>query len=145
MNGSAHMVHESLRRIRSAQIAGCILILNAMLALLGSVWRQMLGPVPRMVTFVDIALGASLLSGRGWRTIVVARCLLGAVVLTGLEVHDGRVEVLSGDWAAAATEILFSVGIVALLIGNPRVPRIVVGALVSCIAVADRVWYLFRG
>src|SRR5262245_50153275 len=100
-----------LKNAQSAHLAGGILVLNAALALIGSLCRQPLGPGSRVVAIIDLALGASLLSGRGWRTITIARCMLGAVVLTGFEVADGHAQVMNGDWAAAATELLFSVGI----------------------------------
>jgi hypothetical protein len=131
-------------RVRAARFAGIVLILNGILALSGSLWRESLGPLPRIVALVDLALGISLLSRGGWRTIVIMRCVLGAVVLTGLEVVGGHIQVVNNDWAGAATQALFSAGILALLVGRPRVPQIVVGVLLASVAVLDRAWYLFR-
>ncbi len=105
----------------------------------------MMGPVPIVVALLDLALGASLLGGLGWNTLAIMRCLLGAVVLTGVEVVDGGVRVVNGDWAAAATEALFSIGLVLLLIGRPGKVRVVGGALLSLISVVDRLWYLLHG
>jgi hypothetical protein len=132
-----------LKTLHGERVAGGILVLHAALALVGSFCRQMLAPVPRVVAIIDLALGASLLSGRGWRAIALMRCVLGAVVLTGFEIVEGHPQVMNDDWAAATTEALYSAGLVALLIGRPSIPRIVAGALASSIAVADRILYLF--
>jgi hypothetical protein len=127
------------------RIAGAIFVTNAALALIGCFARQMMGPVPIVVALADLALGASLLGGFGWTTLAILRCLFGAVVLTGVAFVDGRVRVLNGDWAAAATEALFSIGLMSLLIGRPGKLRLVIGPLLSLIAVVDRLWYVLHG
>jgi hypothetical protein len=131
-------------RAPSVRFAGAILFATALLALAAGIVAGPLGPARKLVAFVDLALGASLLTGRGWRTLASLRCLGGAVVLSGLQLSDGHFRVVNDDWAAAATEMLYSAGLLLLLVGRPGKLGIAAGALVSLFPAADWIWLLAR-
>lgn len=114
-----------------ARVGGGILVAHAALSLTAVLAGHPLGPLPRWVALADLALGASLLTGHGWRLLVIIRCLLGVVVLTNLTVDGGGVHVLDGDWLELAAQLAFAAGMIALLVGDAAPRRIVAGVLLA--------------
>jgi hypothetical protein len=105
------------------RIAGGVLILNAA-AVLGEVFvfpPDPGMPNPIFSACVDILLGGLLMAGRvGAVPWVKVRVILGAIVFTGLHA-------LRGDPFTAGIQVCFSLGLMALLFGDPGKLRIALG------------------
>ena len=121
----------SIAATHGSRIAGALLVINAALCMTRAFTGHTLGPVNRGAAVIDLILGVSLLSGRGWRTLTILRCLLGAIILTGLEFSDGGLQVFDGDWLGAGAQVGLSAGLLSLLLGDPGALRLVASTLVA--------------
>jgi hypothetical protein len=108
---------------RGARIAGAFLIVNGVLVLGEKLAMPHAGSIGIAPLF-DFLIGGTLVAGHGkYRSWAIVRAALGAVVFTAMQLAGG-------DYIAGAMQIAVSGALLALLLGDAGVARIVVSCVV---------------
>ncbi len=106
------------------RLAGCVLILNALLVAAEKVIVPqaggsgfLSGPTMLPSIVIDAALGISLLSGSTrYQTLAIVRCVLGLILFSALHLAEGEVLAMGFQFA-------FSCGLLMLMVGTPSLLR----------------------